>query len=64
MYHILQDQRNFLRNPPSGVRFNFDFQASHPVAMAVLQEDPKLEEMRFALVPKQWVYMKAESISH
>ena len=48
-----QDQRNFMRNPPAGVQFHFDFEASFPVAMATLQEDPNLKKMRFELVPKQ-----------
>ncbi|XP_064627786.1 synapse-associated protein 1-like isoform X2 [Lineus longissimus] len=46
------DKRNFLRNPPSGVPFHFDFDASFPVALATLQEDPNLQKMRFELVPK------------
>ncbi len=49
----LQDKRNFLRNPPSGVQFQYDAEASHPVAMAMLIEDPNLKKMRFELVPKQ-----------
>lgn len=47
------DKRNFMRNPPAGVQFNFDFETSYPVATAMLQEDPNLEKMRFELVPKQ-----------
>ncbi|XP_033125692.1 synapse-associated protein 1-like [Anneissia japonica] len=53
--HILalsKDKRNFMRNPPSGVQFHFDFDSSFPVAMAMLQEDPNLSKMRFELVPK------------
>ncbi|KAK2187948.1 hypothetical protein NP493_149g03023 [Ridgeia piscesae] len=50
---LSSDKRNFLRNPPAGVQFHFDFATSHPVAMAILQEDPSLEKMRFDLVPKQ-----------
>ncbi|XP_067674338.1 synapse-associated protein 1-like isoform X2 [Haliotis asinina] len=46
------DKRNFLRNPPSGVQFQFDFNTIQPVAMATLQEDPNLQKMRFELVPK------------
>ena len=48
-----QDKRNFLRNPPAGVDFYFDFDASHPIAMVMLQDDPVLEKMRFELVPKK-----------
>ncbi|XP_041353883.1 synapse-associated protein 1-like isoform X3 [Gigantopelta aegis] len=50
---LSQDKRNFVRNPPSGVQFQFDFNALEPVAMATLQEDPNLQKMRFELVPKQ-----------
>lgn len=48
-----QDKRNFLRNPPAGIQFQFEFDAVFPVAMATLQEDPNLKKMRFELVPKQ-----------
>jgi len=47
------DKRNFLRNPPAGVNFQFEFETAYPVAMATLAEDPNLEKMRFELVPKQ-----------
>ncbi|XP_071135742.1 synapse-associated protein 1-like isoform X3 [Mytilus edulis] len=47
------DKRNFVRNPPAGVQFQFEFEASYPVAMATLQEDSNLQKMRFDLVPKQ-----------
>ncbi|XP_071149520.1 uncharacterized protein [Mytilus edulis] len=47
------DKRNFVRNPPAGVQFQFDFDATFPVAMATSQEDPNLRKMRFELVPKQ-----------
>lgn len=50
---LSSDKRNFLRNPPSGVQYAFDFNVSSPVAMVMLQEDSKLKEMRFELVPKQ-----------
>nr|XP_039274402.1 synapse-associated protein 1-like [Styela clava] len=46
------DKRNFLRNPPAGVQFNFDFDHHFPVAMATLKEDENLQKMRFDLVPK------------
>lgn len=45
------DSRNFLRSPPDGVDFNFDFNLAYPVALATLEEDPNLKEMRFKLVP-------------
>lgn len=47
------DSRNFLRSPPVGVDFPFDFNLAYPVASATLEEDPNLNEMRFKLVPKQ-----------
>lgn len=46
------DKRNFVRNPPSGVQFQFDMDSFSPVAIALLQEDPNLEKMRFEIVPK------------
>jgi hypothetical protein len=49
---VLQDRRNFVRSPPAGVDFQFDYEISYPVAMATLVEDPNLEKMRFELVPK------------
>ncbi|XP_027288518.1 synapse-associated protein 1 isoform X2 [Cricetulus griseus] len=46
------DKRNFLRDPPAGVHFNFDFDQMYPVALVMLKEDELLSKMRFALVPK------------
>lgn len=48
----LQDKRNFVRSPPAGADFKFDFELSYPIAMATLAEDPNLEAMRFELVPR------------
>ncbi|KAF1386182.1 hypothetical protein PFLUV_G00115500 [Perca fluviatilis] len=47
------DKRNFLRDPPAGVHFHFDFEQMYPVAMVMLEEDELLQKMRFHLVPKQ-----------
>ncbi|XP_023145881.3 synapse-associated protein 1-like isoform X2 [Amphiprion ocellaris] len=47
------DKRNFLRDPPAGVQFHFDFEQMYPVAMVMLEEDELLRKMRFHLVPKQ-----------
>ncbi|XP_060933973.1 synapse-associated protein 1-like [Limanda limanda] len=47
------DKRNFLRDPPAGVQFQFDFEHMYPVAMVMLEEDELLRRMRFHLVPKQ-----------
>lgn len=52
-FFFLQDSRNVLRNPPPGVQFLFDFAKSYPVAMATLKEDPRLQKLRFELVPKK-----------
>lgn len=47
------DKRNFLRDPPAGVQFHFDFEQMYPIAMVMLDEDELLRKMRFHLVPKQ-----------
>lgn len=46
------DRRNFLRSPPTGVMFDFDFSNMYPIANIMLKEDPALEKMRFEIVPK------------
>ncbi|XP_015599553.1 synapse-associated protein of 47 kDa isoform X2 [Cephus cinctus] len=46
------DRRNFVRAPPPGVEFAWNFEAAQPVAQATLALDPNLETMRFELVPK------------
>ncbi|XP_069896907.1 synapse-associated protein 1 isoform X2 [Dipodomys merriami] len=46
------DKRNFLRDPPAGVQFNFEFDQMYPTALVMLQEDELLSKMRFDLVPK------------
>lgn len=60
---IFQDKRNFLRNPPAGVQFQFDFESMFPIAMATLQEDANLNKMRFDLVPKQYVDFQLKHFS-
>ncbi|XP_040039793.2 synapse-associated protein 1 isoform X1 [Gasterosteus aculeatus] len=52
------DKRHFLRDPPAGVQFHFDFERMRPVAMVMLEEDELLRQMRFQLVPKR---MKEEA---
>lgn len=49
---LSRDRRNFLRNPPAGVNFQFDYEASFPTALAVMEQDPDLVKMRYNLVPK------------
>ncbi|XP_029031978.2 synapse-associated protein 1 isoform X2 [Osmia bicornis bicornis] len=46
------DKRNFLRPPPEGVDFPWDFEVVQPMAEATLALDPNLKDMRFQLVPK------------
>lgn len=46
------DRRTFVRAPPSGVTFDFDYASVSSTALALLKEDPKLSEMRYELVPK------------
>ena len=53
MLIFLQDERNFLRDPPAGVQFVYDYDSMFPVALATLEEDPELKKMRFNLVPKK-----------
>ncbi len=44
---LSDDKRNFVRAPPGGVAFEFDYASVSAVAMALLQEDPKLNKMRY-----------------
>jgi len=46
------DRRNFVRSPPTGVSFEWNYDEMLPVAKAILKDDPNLEKMRFELVPK------------
>lgn len=46
------DKRTFVRAPPSGVTFDFDYDSVSSTALALLKEDSKLSEMRYELVPK------------
>merc|ERR1711997_1208377 len=50
---LSNDKRNFVRAPPSGVSFEFDYSSVSATAMALLHEDPQLEAMRYELVPKK-----------
>lgn len=49
---LSQDKRNFVRNPPAGVEFDFDLKSCLPVALSILREDPNLSKMRYDIVPK------------
>lgn len=48
---LSKDKKNFTRNPPPGVDFEFDYTTQYPVAMVTLTQDKQLEAMRFDLVP-------------
>jgi len=43
---LSEDKRTFVRAPPSGVTFEFEYAAVAPIALAILAEDPKLDKMR------------------
>jgi len=47
------DQRNFLRAPPAGVEIEMDSAMLSHHALFLLKEDPRLEKIRYELVPKQ-----------
>ncbi|XP_067636295.1 synapse-associated protein of 47 kDa isoform X3 [Eurosta solidaginis] len=49
---LAQDRRNFVRAPPAGVDFEFNYDTAYPTAIAIMAEDKALETMRFELVPK------------
>jgi len=50
---LSEDRRNFLRAPPQGVDFDFEYSAVAAHAVVLLQEDEKLQKMRYELVPKR-----------
>ena len=50
---LSQDKRNFVRAPPAGVTFEFDYASVSATALALIQEDPQLDAMRYELVPKR-----------
>lgn len=50
---LSKEKRNFLRSPPPGANYHFDMAAVFPVALATLEVDENLKQMRFDLVPKQ-----------
>lgn len=49
---LSSDRRNFVRAPPAGSDFEFNYDTSYPTALALMAEDSSLEKMRFDLVPK------------
>ncbi len=44
-----------LRDPPAGSTFEFHYEESFPVALAILADDARLTDLRFQLVPKKCV---------
>lgn len=50
-----QDRRNFVRAPPAGVDFEFNYDLSYPTAVAIMGEDQLLEKMRFDLVVSELI---------
>ena len=53
-HNIAQDERNVVRDPPVGSQGEFDFQSVNDVAIAILEHDPRLNHLRFRLVPKKY----------
>jgi len=50
---LSEDKRNFLRAPPTGVNFDFEYSAVASHAVVLLQADARLSKMRYELVPKK-----------
>jgi len=50
---LSEDKRNFLRAPPTGVNFDFEYSAVASHAVVLLEADPRLQKMRYELVPKK-----------
>jgi len=50
---LSSDERHFMRPPPAGVSYQFDYGTSYPIALVTLDADPMLRDMRFKLVPKK-----------
>ncbi|GBN06396.1 Synapse-associated protein 1, partial [Araneus ventricosus] len=48
---LSENRKTFLRKPPEGV-FEFKLDEYLPIAKLLLKEDPRLQKMRFELVPK------------
>lgn len=46
------DRRNFLMPPPQGAQFELDVESYYATALATMREDPRLEQIRYELVPK------------
>eukprot|EP00092_Neocalanus_flemingeri_P045900 GFUD01051497.1.p1 GENE.GFUD01051497.1~~GFUD01051497.1.p1 ORF type:complete len:345 (-),score=126.50 GFUD01051497.1:218-1252(-) len=50
---LSEDKRNFLRAQPTGVKFDFETLAIAYHAEVLLEADPRLQKMRYELVPKK-----------
>ena len=44
---LSEDKRNFLRAPPTGVNFDFEYSAVASHAVVLLEADPRLQKMRY-----------------
>eukprot|EP00127_Corallochytrium_limacisporum_P002742 Clim_evm51s136 gene=Clim_evmTU51s136 len=51
--NISSDSKYLLSAPSASARFEFDFETYEPVAAASLEADPRLQELRKQLVPKE-----------
>jgi len=49
---LSEDKRNVLRAPPTGVNFDFEYCTVASPALLLLEDDPKLKQLRYELVPK------------
>lgn len=50
--NLSSDRRYFLRSPPAGNDFKFDYSVCYPIAESIMREDTRLEQLRYELVPK------------
>jgi len=50
---LSEDKRNFVRAPPTGVNFDFEYASFAASAVTLLEEDSRLQKMRYELVPKK-----------
>lgn len=47
------EKKTFVRNPPAGVAFEFNYRLASKQALLLLEEDSNLKKMRYDLVPKE-----------
>lgn len=51
--NLSSDYRNFLKSSPIGCDFKFEYNSCYPLAEAIMKQDPRLENLRYELVPKR-----------